>query len=214
MARGVRTTVIASIAFVALVLGMFFYSMTRPPLLDIEALAEQGIVVLPTARPIAPFELTDQKGEPFDETDLKGRWSFLFFGFTSCPDVCPVALAALAQVQRQLAEDGDEALRRAFKVVLVTVDPERDDAQTLARYVAAFSSDFTGVRGSRDAIAAFARELNVAFMNVPLEGGGYSVDHTANIVVIDPEGRYHAFIKRPHDPDKILLGYRSMAASY
>lgn len=214
MTRGVRLTVIASLAFVALVLGMFFYRATRPPMLDAEALADRGIVVLPTPRPIAPFELDDQEGRPFGNADLEGRWTFLFFGFTSCPDVCPVALAALAQVQRRLAEEGDRELAKAFNVVLVTVDPERDDAETLARYVAAFSPDFKGVRGSREDIATLAKQLNVAFMKVPLEGGGYSVDHTANIVVVDPDGRYHAFIKLPHDPEKILLGYRSLAASY
>lgn len=214
MTSGVRNSVLASLGFVAIVVGMFFYSVTRPPVLSVQELQERGIVVLPFARELNEFSLVDHRGADFDVTSLLGRWSFLFFGFSACPDICPTALAALAEVERQLQTDPDSAHPEGFNVVFVTVDPERDDAQALGQYVGVFSPRFTGVTGSREQLAEFALQLNVAFMKVPLEGGDYSMDHTANIVMINPLGRYHGFIKMPHDSEKILLGYRSVAEAF
>jgi len=214
MTSGVRNSVLASLGFVAIVVGMFFYSVTRPPVLSVQELQERGIVVLPFARELNEFSLVDHRGADFDVTSLLGRWSFLFFGFSACPDVCPLALGALAQAERVLQTDADATLRDGFNVVFVTVDPERDDQQALAQYVEVFSPRFTGVTGSREQLAEFAQQLNVAFMQVPLEGGGYSVDHTGNIVMINPRGHYHGFIKMPHDAEKILLGYRSIAGAF
>jgi len=214
MTSGVRNSVLATLGFVAIVVGMFFYSVTRPPVLSVQELQERGIVVLPFARELNEFSLVDHRGADFDVTSLLGRWSFLFFGFSACPDVCPLALGALAQAERVLQTDADATLRDGFNVVFVTVDPERDDQQALAQYVEVFSPRFTGVTGSREQLAEFAQQLNVAFMQVPLEGGGYSVDHTGNIVMINPRGHYHGFIKMPHDAEKILLGYRSIAGAF
>ncbi len=214
MTSGVRNSVLASLGFVAIVVGMFFYSVMRPPVLSVQELQERGIVVLPFARELNEFSLVDHRGADFDVTSLLGRWSFLFFGFSACPDVCPLALGALAQAERVLQNDADATLRDGFNVVFVTVDPERDDQQALAQYVEVFSPRFTGVTGSREQLAEFAQQLNVAFMQVPLEGGGYSVDHTGNIVMINPRGHYHGFIKMPHDAEKILLGYRSIAGAF
>ena len=218
MASGVRNSVLACVAFIAIVVGMYFYSVTRTPVLNVQELQQQGVVVLPVARELEEFALLDHRGDVFDVNSLLDRWSFLFFGFSACPDVCPTALAALAQVERQLQTNIDSALdsslKERFNVVFVTVDPERDDAPTLTQYVEVFSPRFTGVTGSLAQLAEFARQLNVAFMKVPVEGGDYSVDHTGNIVIINPLGHYHGFIKMPHDAEKILLGYRSVAGAF
>lgn len=211
MTSGVRTTVLLCVAFVALVLGALVYKTTREPLLDEAALKEQGTFLLPAPRDIAPFSLTDQNGNTFDNTNLKGHWSLLFFGFTSCPDVCPVTLSALAQVEKHLAESGRKDLPDKLKIYFVSVDPDRDSAAVVAKYVEAFSPNFTGVTGTHDALAAFAQQLNVAFMKVPDTNGGYTIDHTGNIVIIDPNGRYAGFMKLPHQPDRILMAYKSIA---
>lgn len=214
MSRGIRNTVLLSLAFIALVLGAFISNTLREPLLDVDALREQGTVVLPEPRALAPAGLLDHTGAPFDGADLAGRWTFMFFGFTSCPDVCPVALAALAQVEKKLADAGDQALHDQFAGVFVSVDPDRDDASKIAQYVSAFSPRFVGVSGDPAALAEFARQVNAAFMKVPGQGADYLIDHTANIVVINPRGHYHAFIRLPHEPEKILLAYKSMAAAF
>ncbi len=133
MTSGVRTTVLLCVAFVAVVLGALVYKITREPLLDEAALKEQGTFLLPAPRDIAPFSLTDQNGNAFDNTSLKGHWSLLFFGFTSCPDVCPVTLSALAQVEKKLADSGRKDLLDKLKIYFVSVDPDRDDARRSSR---------------------------------------------------------------------------------
>jgi protein SCO1/2 len=208
---GVRNTVALCLAFVAVVLGALTYSVTREPLIDDATLREQGTFLLPTPREIAPFSLLDQRGVTFDNARLAGHWSLLFFGFASCPDVCPVTLAALAQVEKKLADAGRQDLLDGLKIYFVSVDPERDDAASLTKYVEAFSLRFTGVTGSREALADFAKQLNVAFMKVPDDKGGFTIDHTANIVIIDPSGRYAGFMKLPHQADRILAAYKTIA---
>jgi len=209
--RGVRTTVLLCVAFVAIVLGSLGYRVTREPLLDEAALREQGTYLLPSPRDIAPFSLVDQHGNEFTNAALLGHWSLMFFGFTSCPDVCPVTLSALAQAEAKLSQGGPKKLFDNLHVYFVSVDPDRDDQATLDRYVTAFSPRFTGVTGTQEALAAFAQQLNVAFMKVPDGKGGYVVDHTGNIVVIDPKGRYVGFMKLPHQADRIVIAYKSIA---
>lgn len=213
MSRGVRNTVLMCVAFIAIVLGALLHSALREPLLDAEALRERGTFLLPTPRELKPFRLSDHDNHEFGNASLTGHWSMLFFGFTACPDICPVTLALLAQVERKLADSGQADLMEQLRVYFISVDPERDDAAALSKYVGAFSPRFTGVTGSREALAEFARQLNVAFMKVPDASGGYVIDHTGNIVVIDPKGRYVAFIKLPHDVDNIVMAYRSIARS-
>jgi protein SCO1 len=205
-----RLTVTLSLAFVAIVLGMFYYTMTRPHVLSDEALRERGVFVLPTPREIAPFELAAHTGEPFTVADLRGRWSFIFFGFTNCPDICPTSMSVLAQAKRQIESELPQSAEQ-FQGILVTVDPDRDDQETLARYVQAFSPEFVGVRGDRAPTAAFATQLNAAFAMVPANDGVYQVDHTANIVIVNPRGHYHGFVRTPHNVDTIVDAFRSLS---
>jgi protein SCO1/2 len=212
--RGVRTTVLLSLAFVAIVVAMLVTSVLREPVLSEEQLRESGTILLPKPRELAPFELTDHHGQPFTRERLEGHWTLLYFGFTSCPDICPVTLSVLAQAEQALRTLGGGELAEGYHVVLVTVDPEKDDAATLGKYVEAFSPRFVGVTGTREEIAELATQLNVAFMKVPTPDGGYTVDHTGNIVIVNPRGHYHAFVRVPHERDKIVATYRSLVAGW
>jgi protein SCO1 len=218
MDSGIRNTVLACVVAVLVVLGLTVYLTVRETTLSAQQLRELGVYELPAPRELAPFELTDQHGQPFTKADLDGRWSFVFFGFTHCPDICPVTMSALSRVEQQLQRAGLDALHDAFNGVMVTVDPERDDAETLGRYVGAFSSRFTGVVGTRAELAAFARQLNAAFAKVPgpdpSEAGTYTVDHTTNVVIINPRGDYHGFISPPHDSEAIERAYLSLARRF
>jgi protein SCO1/2 len=214
VSRNIRNTVFACVAFVAIVLGAFAYSLLREPLLDEAALREQGTYVLPAPREVAPFSLVDDRGQAFDNQRLRGRWTLLYFGFTSCPDICPTTLSAVARAEQLLKESDYDDLLARLQVVLVTVDPERDTDAVLHRYVTAFSPDFVGVTGAPDALAALATQLNAAYMKVPGTDGGYVIDHTGNLILIDPDGRYYAFMKLPHEPERIARAYASIAKSY
>ncbi|MFK7915328.1 MAG: SCO family protein [Pseudomonadales bacterium] len=201
------------LVFIAIVLGMFFYSVTRTPVLSMEELAKRNVVVLPKPRELVPFALTQATGEPFTNADLEGHWSFVFFGFTNCPDICPVTLSEMAQALRAI-QAAEPELAEQFRGVMVSVDPERDTAEVLATYVNAFAGDFKGVRGSREALAVFATDVNVAFAKMPADDGGYQMDHTGNIVVINPRGHYHGFIKLPHEADTIAQAFIALASSF
>jgi protein SCO1/2 len=204
-----RTTVSLSLVFVAIVLGMFVYSVIRNPVLSNEQLLQRGVFVLPSPREIAPFELTTHTGEPFTLEDLQGHWSFIFFGFTHCPDVCPTSMAVMAEARRRLADEFPEAVDE-FQGILVSVDPERDDQHTLARYVQAFSPSFIGLRGGKAATADLTTQVNVVFAKVPADDGSYQVDHSANIVIVNPRGHYHGFAKMPHEADNIVTAFASL----
>ncbi len=190
------------IVLIGIVLSMLVYKMSRVPVLDEEQLREIGVVVLPKPRELPEFSLSDHKGQPFSADEFVGRWNFVFFGFTHCPDICPTSMSVLAQAHRQLTEAFPKQTAE-FRGMLVSVDPDRDDVATMAQYVTAFSPEFVGLTGSREDVAKLATAVNVAFGKVPDGQGGYTVDHSGNIVIINPYGHYHGFIKMPHNPDAV-----------
>lgn len=167
--------------------------------------------LLEPARPLPSMAFIDQQGQPFGPERLRGHWSILFFGFTSCPDVCPTTLALLAQVEKQLT---DLPAGRRPHIVLVSVDPQRDTPERLARYVQSFSPTFTGVTGEQQAVHEFALRMGVPVAISSLPDGNYTVDHSAAIFVIDPSGALRALSSTPHSVALIAEDYRSIVASY
>jgi len=134
-----------------------------------------------------PFSLTDQDGRTVTEQDFHGRPFLVFFGFTHCPDVCPTALFEISEIMRVLGPDAAR-VRAAF----ITVDPERDTPPTLKEYLSSFDPHLTGLTGDEAAITAVAKAYRVYFKKVPLEAGGYTMDHTAIVYLMDKEGRFVA----------------------
>lgn len=141
--------------------------------------------------PFPPNEFVLQSADgPFGTQELRGSWSVLFFGFTHCPDICPTTLSRLSAAIR---EAGPRA-ERDVQVVLVSVDPERDTPERLKAYAGAFGPQFTGVTGTVDEIAAVASAYGIAYMRSETEtAAGYLVDHTATMIVLDPQGRIRLF---------------------
>lgn len=139
----------------------------------------------------AKLQLPDTDGRMRTLADFGGKVTVVFFGFTHCPDVCPTTLAELAQIKRALGKDGDR-----LQGVLVTVDPERDTAEVLKPYVAAFDPSFVALRGSLEQTRATAQEFKVFYAKVPSKDGkSYSMDHTAGSYVFDPQGRVRLFTR-------------------
>lgn len=210
MRAGVRHTLIGCVLFMALVLGLFINSIVRDTGLSDDMLREQyGTIILPQPRAPSDFSLLRHDETPFTADDLRGSWTFAYFGFTYCPDICPVTLAVLGEARRQLAEAGDH---EPYDVVLFTVDPERDTPEVLAEFVQYFHDDFVGVTGAHAELARLAREVSVAFAKVPApdQPDGYVVDHTGNIVIFNPQGHYHGYIRLPHTPERVLTAYRTL----
>lgn len=167
--------------------------------------------LLEPARPLPPMAFVDQQGRPFGPERLRGRWSVLFFGFTHCPDVCPTTLALLAQVEKQLT---DLPTEQRPQIVLMSVDPQRDTPEQMAKYVKSFSPTFTGVTGDQAAMHEFALKLGVPVAITQLPNGGYTVDHSAAIFIIDPSGSLRALSSTPHNVPIIASDYRSIVAAF
>jgi protein SCO1 len=181
--------------------------VTRSP----EPPALEQATLFETPRPMTEFSLVDHEGRPFDLARLRGHWTFLFFGFVNCPDVCPTTLATLAEARR-IASDLPAATKPS--VVLVSVDPGRDTPDVLGRYVAHFDPSFTGVTGRPESIEALTRDLGVAvILGPPDAGGNYSVDHSAAIFLVDPQARLAALFGTPHEAPVIARDYQSIVAA-
>lgn len=135
------------------------------------------------------LELTDTSGKPRSLEDFRGKAVVLFFGFTHCPDVCPTTMADVAGALKSLGPDADRV-----QVLFVTVDPERDTPQDLAKYVAAFDPHILALRGDLEATRRVAKEFKIYFEKRP-EGATYTVDHSAQTYVIDPQGRLRLLLR-------------------
>ncbi len=159
--------------------------------------------LFPTPRALTDFQMETAAGEPFTRADLEGRWSLLFFGFTNCPDVCPDTLAMLAQSMDQLRLMRREDLPQ---VVFVSVDPERDQSELLEDYVQWFDPEFVAVTGAEEQLQALTRQLGIVYWREqPDENTGfYNVDHSAAVLIIDPQGRLHGRFGHPLVPEDVV----------
>jgi len=173
---------------------------------------KQG-TLLPSAKAIADFQLTDQHDKPFTRNNLTGKWSFAFFGYTHCPDVCPTALSMLAQVMKKLEQNDN--LDTKPQVVFVSVDPERDTPELLTQYLPYFNPDFIGVTGDPQQLLLLTRQLGIMYGKAPgNDADDYLVDHSASIILFDPDGNFLALFGMPHDPDLIAQDFVAIKNYY
>lgn len=194
MSKGVQKTLLLVAGIIALSLGLFINKMLSAPVLSTEQLKQQGVYLFEPPRLVKPFELKQHNGQAFTKDSLKGQWSLVFFGFTFCPDVCPMTLSML---NNALAEIKDPAIINSTQVIMVTVDPARDTPEKLAEYVPYFNKDFIGVTGEFLTILSLAGNLNAAFTKVPMDDGEYTMEHSANIFLLNPKGDFQGFFKAP-----------------
>ncbi len=206
---GVRRTVGLVLVFVALVLGSFVYTMVKPRGLSDSALRANNAFMFEAVRDIGDFALVDEESKPFTPAALKGKWSLLFFGFTYCPDICPTTMAQLNQFYKEL----DMQYAADTQIIMVSVDPARDDPAKLRDYVRYFNPQFRGVTGEFLEIQKFATALNMPFAKVPGGGDNYQIEHGGNIAIVNPQGHYVGFFKTPHELSKLETNYRSIRLS-
>src|SRR6266851_6232502 len=179
MARSLRILVIGAAFLAGLVLCLGAVLMLS------------GRLSAPVAQQVAaiggPFKLVDQNGQTLTDADLKGHPFLVFFGFTHCPDVCPTTLFDVSEILRALGPDADR-----MRALFITVDPERDTPALMKDYLSSFDSHLAGLTGDPAAVAAVAKAYRIYFKKVPLDQGGYTMDHTAIIYLMDKEGRFVA----------------------
>ena len=157
-------------------------------------------MLLPESRPLVDFELLDEQGSPFRKAEVRGNWHLLFFGFTHCPDICPATLQQLAIARQRLAAQGSPLP----DIILVSVDPERDSPAALASYTKRFGDGVRGVTGSLPELRKLAGTFGVYCEKEPGIDDDYSVNHSAVVLVINPQAEFHALFSAPQNIDNLV----------
>ncbi|MEX0619007.1 MAG: SCO family protein [Pseudohongiellaceae bacterium] len=177
-----------------------------------EDLRELGLSIYPEPLVLNDFQLTDQRGNAASMDSLRGAWSLLFFGFTSCPDVCPLTLNELKQFYLELNPD----YRQDTRVVLISVDPVTDTPEVMRKYLSGFHEDFTGLTGQYSEISGLSRQLYITHSGATStdehgnHSGVESVAHSAYIAILDPDGNYHSVIRPPHTDASLIAAYTAL----
>ena len=186
--------------------GLWFGARTPGP----AALPKLAAAVLyPAPRALPEFSLQRSDGAALTLADWKGKWTVAFFGFTHCPDICPTTLATFKQVWNKL----DPATARAMRFDFISVDPARDTPEQLARYVGYFSPDFVAATGSDEELTRLTRALGLVYARGEPADGTYSVDHSASVVIIDPQGHQIGLFRPPFDAAPIAADLTALAAT-
>ena len=172
--------------------------------------ATETAAVYDRPRALPDFALVAHDGTRFGRAQLQGRYTFVFLGFTNCPDLCPTTLAELAAAQRLLA---DLPAGRQPAVVMISVDPARDTAAVLARYLAHFDARFIGVSGADAELAPLAAALGAAYQKGAATDGSYAVDHTAAVFLVDPDAKLAAVFPAPQVARAVADDYRRILAA-
>jgi protein SCO1/2 len=202
-----RTTLLVLAAAVAAGLGLLLarhvFEPTAPAMPAVKA-----VHLLQPPRDVPAFTLRQSDGTPLVPGELKGHWTLVFLGFTHCPDLCPTTLAELARAQKQWASLPETTRPR---VLFVSVDPDRDTPDRVGEYAHAFHRDTIAATADVPTLERFARSIGLVFARAqPAEGASasaYSVDHSATLVALDPEGRMAGIVQPPLDPASIASDF-------
>lgn len=157
------------------------------------------------ARNLTDFELKGADNKKFGLNELKGKWSFIFFGYTQCPDVCPLTMGILGQAFKLIEKN--PAAYQDIQGVFISVDPKRDTPELLKEYVSYFSNKFTGVTGDTAQLDAVSRQMSALYTIQPKEPGktgeAYQVTHNSTVFLVDPQGRLYGRFPPPQLPQEI-----------
>ena len=205
--RRITTTVIALVAIAALFAGIFVAQHVK----SAEPVQIHG-TLLNQPRDVQSFALTGMDQQKFDNASLKGKWTMVFFGFTNCGSICPTTMAELAKMYTILQENHVKEMPR---VVMISIDPNRDSLEKLKTYVAAFNPNFYGARGSEESIQSMTHELGVAYARIALKGEDpekYEMEHTGTVMLFNPEGHLTAFFTMPHQASFLAEAYQAITS--
>jgi len=203
----VGTLLLAAVLGLAMLLTWLLVKPPAPP-------AELEGVLRSEFRPLAPFHLQSRGHGPVDRDSLRGKWTFVFFGYVSCPDVCPNTLHELGAMQT-LLEDQSPGLARQVQVLFVSVDPDRDDPERLASYVAYFGPRIIGATAGRGALDRLAQQFGAAYRVEPeTVPGEYQVSHSSAVFLVDPYARLIAAFSQPHYAAAMLAQFRGLVDYY
>ncbi|GAB4393390.1 MAG: SCO family protein [Gammaproteobacteria bacterium] len=211
-----QTGILIFIGIIALLLGIYYGNGKQNTHQGIAKwdTSQLHATVFPQARTIQAFNLINENGQPFTAKDLANHWTFVFFGFTNCPNICPVTMGKLKVLYSQLQQQSLPA-----QVYMISIDPERDTPQRLKTYVQTFNANFHGATGDINEINRLTKELGVVFMklkpndNDPQQAS-YGIEHSGSILLFNPQGKLQALFTAPHQPQKMAQEFKQITQHY
>lgn len=208
---------VALLVFIVLGLGgTYWYAVhSSNDRMSPQELKALGLVELDMPVQIQELELLDHDGAAFGPENLKGKWTYAFFGFTNCPDICPITMEILRETEERLNQTTSSKTFSMFRGMFVSVDPGRDDVWTVKEFVSHFSPNFIGLTGTENEIKQFADMVGVGYSRIGSSTSAleYLVEHQGHVVVFSPDGQCFGYIKSPHDPTQLARIFRYLAKS-
>ena len=212
MSKNIKISLFLIVLFMTAVQFLFINKLTTPRYLSAPELLVNGFYVFPESKAFSDFALMTVNNKTINQDDLKGKWTLMYFGFTRCPDECPVAMSLIRNLYTTLEKKEFDFSDK--QTILVTIDPENDSPEIVDKYAKAFNQDFIGARGNRPMLLSLATQLNVMVIEPPVNHQHHSIDHlenhTNNILLIDPQGKFFGFFRPPFDEEKFLLTFQSV----
>lgn len=182
--------------FIAIVLGSALAAGVFVAATLLKPAELQSAFAVPSPQALPDFTLYDQNGDTVTADSFRGQWDLVFFGFTNCPDVCPMTLQILANAKRELENANVKSVPR---IVLVSVDPERDTQELMGQYVDYFGAGNLGVSGDLEELKKLTTALGIYFEKIPSDDDNYNVNHSAAVLIVNPDGEFSALFSAPHE---------------
>ncbi len=202
-------TIMLAVFWVALMAAAVFYFRPSGNTIPNELMG----VLRPGPKQLQQFNLIDHNNKPFNLERLKGKWTFMFFGYTFCPDICPTTMSALTATMSQLTNNPEA--KKDVQVVFISVDPQRDTLEKLSNYMKYFNEEFIGVTGDRAKLDALVSQTGAGYAIEPETAPGeYLISHTSAIFLTNPDGELIASFSQPHYPATIAEQFKQIIELY
>jgi len=215
MQKGVKINIALIIVFIFSILLLFINNLTTPRTLSDQELLVNGLFLFQEPKEISDFSFESSNKEIFTKSNLMGKWSVIYFGFSRCPDECPVAMYELSKLANVLREKDFNMDDKQW--VLITIDPERDTPEIIDKYAKGFDSEFIGLSSSRPMLLNLATQLAVNNKMPPMDNKKdnhkHLDNHVNNIILINPKGQFVGFFRPPFNISRLSLTYQSVTQS-
>ena len=212
MTRNIKISLTLIVLFIVAVLSLFINKLTTPRYLSPNELLVNGYYQFPNPKEFSNFQFFSSNDLLLNKNVFREKWTLVYFGFTRCPAECPVAMSSMKNLYSTLTSKGFDLSDK--QVLLVTIDPENDSANDVDKYAKAFNHSFIGMRGERPMLLSLATQLNVMVIEPPKNIHSNNIshleNHSNNILLINPDGKYVGFFRPPFDEEKLLLTYQSV----
>lgn len=212
MKKSIKINIGVILVFIITVLALFINNITTPRSLSKQELLVNGLFLFQEPKEISDFSFMSSNNETFTKKNLEDKWTVMYFGFSKCPNECPVAMHELSKLKKLLAEKDYKLDDKQW--VLITIDPERDSPKIIDEYAKGFDLDFIGLSGSRPMLLSLATQLAVNNKMPPMDSKDnkheHLNDHVNNIILLNPEGQFVGFFRPPFDISRLSLTYQSV----